>query len=489
MACVSFASGFSVLHEFAGDDTDGGLPYYGGLTLQGGVLYGVASYGGPNWSGVAFRINPDGTGYSLLHAFGDPDIGGNGDGVLPYNSDLAYADGKLYGTTFFGPTNIGTIWSVDTSGNNYSIVYDQFGNSFPAGRNLQAGLVISGNNLYGITFDGGSGGGGTVFRVGTDGNNFAVLHPLDYYTEGGLSGGTLELSGNTLYGMTGTGGPNDAGALFKLGTDGSGFTLLHEFGDFAGDGEAPFGSVTCVGEYLYGMTCYGGTHSVGDGDGTLFRIGTDGSGYTILKEFSSNSDGGAWPTGSLMYNAGMLYGMTSYEGPSGYGAIFRLDPENPGSFTVLYNFEDDAYGAGGDLVPYKGHLYGMTVGGPSSGNDAGVIFSLSTPEFDAIEDTYAGLGLDFTSAQMDDLTNLYYEGKNGLSPDPITIGDITWEYFGYTIEGKNPGDAWKEDGVYYFYLGSGVKGTAGGSGDVPEPSTLLLLLPFIGFGLRKLRRK
>jgi hypothetical protein len=34
-----------------------------------------------------------------------------------------------------------------------------------------------------------------------------------------------------------------------------------------------------------------------------------------------------------------------------------------------------------------------------------------------------------------------------------------------------------------------VKGTAGGSGDVPEPSTLLLLLPFIGFGLRKLRRK
>lgn len=43
--------------------------------------------------------------------------------------------------------------------------------------------------------------------------------------------------------------------------------------------------------------------------------------------------------------------------------------------------------------------------------------------------------------------------------------------------------------IDYTGTGGGGGGDGGEGGDVPEPSTLLLLMPFIGFGLRKLKRK
>ena len=43
--------------------------------------------------------------------------------------------------------------------------------------------------------------------------------------------GGLVLSGNTLYGTAGRGGSSDAGTVFKVNTDGTGFTNLHIFSD------------------------------------------------------------------------------------------------------------------------------------------------------------------------------------------------------------------------------------------------------------------
>ena len=39
-----------------------------------------------------------------------------------------------------------------------------------------AGLILSGNTLYGTARNGGSSGAGTVFAVGTNGTGFATLH-------------------------------------------------------------------------------------------------------------------------------------------------------------------------------------------------------------------------------------------------------------------------------------------------------------------------
>ena len=50
--------------------------------------------------------------------------------------------------------------------------------NFPGGTNganPAAGLLLSGGTLYGTTFNGGSGGSGTVFKVNTDGSGYTIL--------------------------------------------------------------------------------------------------------------------------------------------------------------------------------------------------------------------------------------------------------------------------------------------------------------------------
>ena len=70
-----------------------------------------------------------------------------------------------------------------------------------------AGLILSGNTLYGTTAYGGSSGNGTVFAVNTDGTGFTNLHSFTarsvlIYTnsDGADPHAGLILSGNTLYG-------------------------------------------------------------------------------------------------------------------------------------------------------------------------------------------------------------------------------------------------------------------------------------------------
>src|SRR5437667_175569 len=90
-----------------------------------------------------------------------------------------------------------------------------------------AGLVLSSNTLYGTTYGtayyGGSSGNGTIFKLSTNGTGFTVLQ------SGGNPQAGLILSGNTLYGTTVYGGSSGNGSVFALNTNGAGFTILHSF--------------------------------------------------------------------------------------------------------------------------------------------------------------------------------------------------------------------------------------------------------------------
>src|SRR5207245_2064142 len=95
-----------------------------------------------------------------------------------------------------------------------------------------AGLIISGNTLYGTTYGKTNGGNSTVFAINTDGTGFTNLHRFTTPSNGTNSDGvnpscTLVLSGNTLYGTTVRGGSSGNGTVFALSTDGTGFTNLH----------------------------------------------------------------------------------------------------------------------------------------------------------------------------------------------------------------------------------------------------------------------
>src|SRR6266542_644321 len=135
-----------------------------------------------------------------------------------------------------------------------------------------AGLILSGNTLYGAaeTADfGGSSGFGTVFKVNTDGTGFTNLHNFTG-SDGARPEAGFILSGNTLYATAAEGGPSGNGTLFAVNTDGTGFTTLYNFtgGD---DGAFPDTGLILSGNTLYGTAYYGGS----SGNGTLFAVNTN----------------------------------------------------------------------------------------------------------------------------------------------------------------------------------------------------------------------
>ena len=79
----------------------------------------------------------------------------------------------------------------------------------------------------------------------------------------------LILSGNTLYGTASAGGTNPYGTVFAVNTNGSSFTTLHAFTGYAGLSD---GGLPCAGLILSGNTLYGTTPAEALSEGTVFSI-------------------------------------------------------------------------------------------------------------------------------------------------------------------------------------------------------------------------
>jgi uncharacterized repeat protein (TIGR03803 family) len=163
----------TTLHSFSGD-LDGANPY-AGLVLSGNTLYGTASNGRGLGEGTVFKLNTDGTGFTVLHRF----TGGT-DGSNIY-AGLILSGNTLYGAAEGGGgSGSGKIFAVNTDGTGYKTLYDFSINGSPFlntdGANPYAGLILSGNTLYGTAYNGGSSGYGTVFSITTNGTAFATLY-------------------------------------------------------------------------------------------------------------------------------------------------------------------------------------------------------------------------------------------------------------------------------------------------------------------------
>lgn len=101
---------FTLLHTFTGYPTDGTWPLAGVIQGPDGFLYGTTYTGGDSGGGVLFRTNPS-TGATTTVC----NFPWQGDAYLPWSMLLVGSDGLFYGTTIFGaPTDLGTLFSVDT---------------------------------------------------------------------------------------------------------------------------------------------------------------------------------------------------------------------------------------------------------------------------------------------------------------------------------------------------------------------------------------
>jgi uncharacterized repeat protein (TIGR03803 family) len=360
----------SVLHQFIAGNNDGASPYSELTQGADGVLYGTTWSGGTNAAGIVFRINRDGGGFTILHHFGSA-----ADGSTPFDGVIQAGDGFLYGTTYYGGTNSnGTIFKIDTNGSFYSVLY-RFTNS-PDGANSYGGLVQGLDGaLYGTTYAGGS-GPGTVFKINTDGGGYSVLHSFTNFTDATQPFSRLVQGSNgLLYGTTYSGGPNILGTVFQINTNGSNYGVLHGFGGVSEGFSLECGVTLGKDGWLYGTTISGGDASYG----TVFKLNTNGSVYATLRSFTNSPDGANSYARLAQGNDGFLYGVTSSGGNTNTGTIFRLNT-NGANYSVLHRFN----GAGDGKVPMAGMFttgngvfYGMTLMGGATNGGFGTIYRLA----------------------------------------------------------------------------------------------------------------
>ena len=379
-----WAQTFTTLHSFSGSD---GANPQAGVILYGNSLFGTTYFGGIPGDGTVFSLNTDGTGFTNLHSFA-----GGSDGSSP-TADLVLSGNSVYGTTWeavlnTGEPGYGTVFKFNTDGTGYTNLHSFTGGS--DGHAPNGGVVLSGNTMYGTTRAGGTWAQGTVFAVNTDGTGFTNLYnftlaggPRDTNADGFYPSGTLVLLGDALYGTTQAGGSWGYGTVFAVSTNGTGFRTLHSFAATASDGSGPNG-VILGGNVLYGTTRGGGA----SGLGTLFRINTDGTGFTNLHSFPAFPKDGVIPFAGLILARNTLYGTTGSGPNSGSGTLFAINTDNTG-FTNLYCFSatgtnaygvltnSDGNGPAGSLIVSGNTVYGTTSAGGASGY--GTVFSLSLP--------------------------------------------------------------------------------------------------------------
>jgi uncharacterized repeat protein (TIGR03803 family) len=200
-------------------------------------------------------------------------------------------------------------------------------------------------------------------------------------------GQKIKAQNTQLWGMTCNGGNingNSAGngTIFKIDLDSSGFDTTHAFK--GSDGSSATGTLLqAMDGTLYGMTSAGGKHD----DGVIFSINPSNNQYNDIYDFEGYPTGGI-PYGSLIQDSnGILYGMTHSGGGHSVGVIFSFDPANF-KYKDLYDFNSDSggYPYFGNLTIVGNKLYGLTSRGGIYGIGNGVLFS-----FDISDSSYNDL--------------------------------------------------------------------------------------------------
>ena len=413
-------SGYTVLKSYSPSNIpDGNTPHYASVTISGATLYGTTYGGGSNNWGTVFKMNTDGTGYTVLKHFTNTVGGANPTTGLTLN------EGVLYGTTYNGGTGgWGTLFKLNTDGTGF-MVLRSFGFGDGVGYpGVDDRVVIRNYTIFGTRGDAGSHSSGTLYKVNTDGSGFAVLQNFNSASAVGGRPDGLAISGDTLFGTTRTGGSAGKGTVYKLYTDGSGFSTIQNFDE--SDGAQPRGGVVVWGEKLYGTVFKGGRHDPGGGQyqggfvfmmyqngvgpfpnayfhpapicppgpgllfsggtlyGTLsgshyfhnavFRINADGSGFSIVHSFGAGANGVGNLNGPLVQSGDTLYGTSG----SGSGTVFKVNTDGSGFGILKSSFDSNTEGfrPAHGLAVSGTTLYGTTSGGGAGGS--GTLFKLNT---------------------------------------------------------------------------------------------------------------
>jgi uncharacterized repeat protein (TIGR03803 family) len=377
----SFSQTLKTVVDF--DGTNGAEPYASMVRTADGSLYGTTLQGGVANSGTVFRVAADGT-LTTLYSF-CKNVRNCRDGAWPRAGLVQASDATFYGVTWEGGLwGWGTLFRITRSGK--LTILHSF--DFSSGANPKGTLLRARDgNFYGTTSAGGRHGYGTVFKLTAKGE-MTVLYNFcskPYCTDGATPiAGLIQGSDGNFYGTTSQGGIENGncgavltcGTLFKLTPTGE-LTTLHKFCSQSNcaDGDGPqAGLIQATDGDFYGTTVGGGAY-IG---GTVFKIDATGK-LTTLHSFCAppNCFDGNGPEGGLIQAVdGNFYG-TTLEAPQNYGTIFKIS--SAGVLTVLHSFDwtDGATPWASLLQAPDGTFYGTTVQGGSG--EGGTVFQLTVP--------------------------------------------------------------------------------------------------------------
>lgn len=395
------------------------------LVLSGGEFYGINSFGGVNGLGTIFKMDLNGNNYEDIYQFdgtnGNPQknasfdqgrqiiVNTSGDliiaisggavsnnGILfklntsldqtiikDYSVDSSYpanifaTNNKLVGlNTEFGELGSGGVFSFEVTGDNYTELSNNEENDYAQ--------VVSDDqgNLFGFDYD------NRIIKYNASLNQRTVLYHADVVTEGSIY--SILLVGDQIYGNTDL-------VFFKIGQDGSNFTVLAEFDPV--DNFNPPNTLAHHDGYLYGVTQFDGSF----GKGTIYRIKTDGSEFEVLldlDEYSISSQGQfIIASNSKIY--GLVYSNDNYP----KGALYCVNL-NGSQFNIVLDMNlhlDIGEGIASFSEWVDGWIVGKTLSGAAY--DLGALFriKLDGTELTKIADNDEG-GYFFTVAEKEENT-------------------------------------------------------------------------------------
>ena len=365
-------TGYTVLHNFSYFSWPTGVHPSGSLLqATNGMLYGMANGGGFLGFGTIFRINMDGTGFSVIHHFN----GWNG-GHPSQSSLIQGQDGSLYGmSSAAGASNRGALFKLNLDGSDYRVLHHFSNPGYPGGSIMQA----TNGSLYGMVNDG-IFSDGAIFKVEHHGGGFEILHTLKTWEGSRPLTSLIQGPDGNLYGMAYAGGNYGRGTILKINPDGTNFTVLHHF-DYI-NGAHPKGDLTVYNNHLYGFTAGGGEHE----KGVVFKF--DLATGTFSKLGDLNDETGANPQiGKLL----LVYSPTTVETPTDQANTITFSNVLAKSMTVSF-------------TPGNGsrHLAVMKIGSP--------------PAFQPVDNTTYTGGLGSGQTVVYNGTESSFE-LTGLRPD------------------------------------------------------------------------
>lgn len=264
------------------DTINGSTPFGNLLLATDGNMYGLTQNGGKNRRGVIFQYNYTTNVYTKKFDFDSLS------GFVPLGSLIQANDGNLYGMTSGGGAyKFGVIFKYNFTTNTYTKLIDL---TIATGSKPYSSLLqASDGNLYGMTTDGISVGGG-LFKYNIQTNTFTNIKNFTGTTDGVKPFGELiEANDGNIYGLTSLGGGNQAkGVIFQYNYTTNTFTNKFVFDDITQKGGTPYGTLKqALDGNLYGTTRTGGLNN----GGTVFKYNPFTNIFTKLIDLSCSTTG------------------------------------------------------------------------------------------------------------------------------------------------------------------------------------------------------